>query len=160
MAVAFFLSGLVISRFQPRAWVLAVYDVMVGLVFVGGLLFFAFWGCNTKAIQGVNQIGGQYQYAPPPPNYVHDSFRPDRPRRFCHRIDINTDCNSACHCSPNRFAPVCSSDGQTNYFSACHSGCHSMRKVDGKKVKKTIEMPYPPEEEIRNIVLQEPLLIF
>ena len=67
MAVAFFLSGLVISRFQPRAWVLAVYDVMVGLVFVGGLLFFAFWGCNTKAIQGVNQIGGQYQYAPPPP---------------------------------------------------------------------------------------------
>ena len=69
MAVAFFLSGLVISRFQPRAWVLAVYDVMVGLVFVGGLLFFAFWGCNTKAIQGVNQIGGQYQYAPPPSSF-------------------------------------------------------------------------------------------
>lgn len=110
MAMAFLVSGMVISRFRPRAWVLAVYDVVVGLVFVGGLVFYAFWGCHTKAVRGLTANGGEYQ------------------------IEINTDCNSECRCSPNRLAPVCSTDGQTNYFSACHSGCRSVETIDDRKI--------------------------
>jgi len=110
MAVAFIVSGLFISRFRPRAWVMAVYDVVLNLLFAAGLIFFAFWGCNTKSIQGVTKLGDQYQ------------------------IEIATECNLDCHCSPNRFVPVCSADGHNNYFSACHSGCRSMEKIDGKKI--------------------------
>lgn len=43
---------------------LAVYDVVVGLVFVGGLVFYAFWGCHTKAVRGLTANGGEYQYVP------------------------------------------------------------------------------------------------
>ena len=136
MAVAFIVSGLFISRFRPRAWVMAVYDVVLNLLFAAGLIFFAFWGCNTKSIQGVTKLGDQYQYVASP-NASPDPCPTQRIFLFA-RIEIATECNLDCHCSPNRFVPVCSADGHNNYFSACHSGCRSMEKIDGKKVAASL----------------------
>lgn len=40
-------------------------------------------------------------------------------------------CNLTCACDFDKFSPICGADGMT-YFSACHAGCSSLKKENGK----------------------------
>uniref|UniRef100_G1RFQ6 Solute carrier organic anion transporter family member n=1 Tax=Nomascus leucogenys TaxID=61853 RepID=G1RFQ6_NOMLE len=50
-------------------------------------------------------------------------------------LNLTASCNAACGCQPERYSPVCGSDGLV-YFSLCHAGCPAATEtnVDGQKV--------------------------
>ena len=56
MVFGFVIAGVVISRYRPRAWVLAVWDIATGFCFVAALVVFAFVGCDSKPIQGIQRV--------------------------------------------------------------------------------------------------------
>ncbi|KAJ8669937.1 hypothetical protein QAD02_001196 [Eretmocerus hayati] len=107
-AFGILLSGLVISKYKPRARYLAAWNVMVGAVSVLGMISYAFLGC--PAID--NQI----------PIAEDGSLITQMP------------CNERCHCEYVTYNPVCSETGQT-FISACHAGCKTVQ-MENSRVKK------------------------
>ena len=62
---------------------------------------------------------------------------------FFFRINTTTECDSHCECVGTRYSPVCSEDGQMNFFSACHAGCDQFTvNRDGKKVKAGVNLQH------------------
>ena len=61
MCVGFLMSGFFISRYRPRAWVLAAWDLFTGTVFMTSLIIFAFVGCDSKPIRGITKIDDQFE---------------------------------------------------------------------------------------------------
>ncbi|KAG7205509.1 hypothetical protein KM043_007490 [Ampulex compressa] len=99
-AFGILLSGLIISKYKPKARYLAAWNVMVGAISVMGMISYAFLGCSAND----NQIALQ-------PNGALKTLLP---------------CNEQCHCDYVTYNPVCSEHGQT-FISACHAGCKSMK---------------------------------
>lgn len=99
-AFGILLSGLVISKYKPKARYLAAWNVMIGIISILGMISYAFLGCSAND----NQIAIQ-------PNGVLKTQLP---------------CNEPCHCDYVTYNPVCSEHGQT-FISACHAGCRSMK---------------------------------
>lgn len=95
-AFGILLSGLIITKYKPRARYLAAWNVVVGAISVLGMISYAFLGCPANDNQMAVDSNGALK-----------SFLP---------------CNEACHCDYVTYNPVCSSDGQT-FISACHAGC-------------------------------------
>ncbi|XP_058065662.1 solute carrier organic anion transporter family member 74D isoform X1 [Anopheles bellator] len=111
-AVGVLLSGLVISRFKPRARYMAAWNVLVGILSVAGMIAYAFLGCAASEDSVIV-------------NMVDSSIGNPTPT-----------CNSACQCDYVRYSPVCGEDGNT-YISACHAGCrlqaqHGELKIYGE----------------------------
>ncbi|EGI66486.1 PREDICTED: solute carrier organic anion transporter family member 2A1-like [Acromyrmex echinatior] len=107
-AFGILLSGLVISKYKPKARYLAAWNVMIGIISILGMISYAFLGCSAND----NQIAIQ-------PNGVLKTQLP---------------CNEQCHCDYVEYNPVCSDNGQT-FISACHAGCRSMKLYsNGSKV--------------------------
>ncbi|XP_012060763.1 PREDICTED: solute carrier organic anion transporter family member 2A1 [Atta cephalotes] len=107
-AFGILLSGLVISKYKPKARYLAAWNVMIGIISILGMISYAFLGCSAND----NQIAIQ-------PNGVLKTQLP---------------CNEHCHCDYVEYNPVCSDNGQT-FISACHAGCRSMKLYNnGSKV--------------------------
>ncbi|KAG5332984.1 SO5A1 protein, partial [Acromyrmex heyeri] len=107
-AFGILLSGLVISKYKPKARYLAAWNVMIGIISIMGMISYAFLGCSAND----NQIAIQ-------PNGVLKTQLP---------------CNEQCHCDYVEYNPVCSDNGQT-FISACHAGCRSMKLYsNGSKV--------------------------
>lgn len=106
-AIGVLLSGVVISKFKPRARYLAIWNVFVGLLSVFGMITYAYLGCA----EAENSIIVNHPSA----------------------TDLTPTCNSGCHCDYVKYAPVCGQDGNT-YISACHAGCKESLKRDNLKV--------------------------
>lgn len=53
MCTGLLLAGYIISKFQPKAWKLQVWDIGIGLVWVISLIAFAYIGCDSKPIHGI-----------------------------------------------------------------------------------------------------------
>lgn len=51
---------------------------------------------------------------------------------------INLECNMNCGCGQQTFQPICSSDGETNYFSPCFAGCPSNHTTYNNVTKITV----------------------
>ncbi|XP_043671466.1 solute carrier organic anion transporter family member 74D isoform X2 [Vespula pensylvanica] len=107
-AFGILLSGLIISKYKPKARYLAAWNVMVGAISIMGIISYAFLGCSANDDQMAIQSNGVLKTQLP--------------------------CNELCHCDYVTYNPVCSEHGQT-FISACHAGCRSMKlHRDGSKV--------------------------
>lgn len=107
-AFGILLSGLIISKYKPKARYLAAWNVMVGAVSVMGMISYAFLGCSAND----NQIAVQ-------PDGALKTLLP---------------CNEQCHCDYVTYNPVCSERGQT-FISACHAGCRNLKvHSNGSKI--------------------------
>ncbi|XP_035719579.1 solute carrier organic anion transporter family member 74D-like [Vespa mandarinia] len=107
-AFGILLSGLIISKYKPKARYLAAWNVMVGAISIMGIISYAFLGCSANDDQMAIQSNGVLKTQLP--------------------------CNELCHCDYVTYNPVCSEHGQT-FISACHAGCRSMKLYgDGNKV--------------------------
>lgn len=115
-AVGVLLSGVVISKFKPRARYMAAWNVLVGALSVAGMIGYIFLGCPasdnnlaaaTTTIQGdrMSSVGN---------------------------MTIPT-CFSDCNCDYVKYSPVCGEDDRT-YISACHAGCSEQMSL-GKDTK-------------------------
>ncbi|KAH8291203.1 hypothetical protein KR054_009739 [Drosophila jambulina] len=109
-AVGVLLSGVIISRYKPRARYMAAWNVIVGFLTMAGILAYAFIGCPGNESSVIVNI--------------HDSSLAGN----------TTTCNSACSCDYVRYSPVCGENNMT-YISACHAGCKSLYvNSEGKKI--------------------------
>lgn len=99
-AFGILLSGLVISKYKPKARYLAAWNVIVGAISVMGMISYAFLGCPANDNQiSVTKDGSLKTMLP---------------------------CNQHCHCDYVTYNPVCSETGQT-FISACHAGCTTVK---------------------------------
>uniref|UniRef100_A0A182QCQ2 Solute carrier organic anion transporter family member n=1 Tax=Anopheles farauti TaxID=69004 RepID=A0A182QCQ2_9DIPT len=106
-AIGVLLSGLVISKFKPRARYMAAWNVIVGLLSVLGMIAYAFLGCSASENSVIVNIPSQ--------------------------TDLTPTCNSACQCDYVKYSPICGEDGNT-YISACHAGCKSQNQYGDMKI--------------------------
>ncbi|XP_011500420.1 PREDICTED: solute carrier organic anion transporter family member 5A1 [Ceratosolen solmsi marchali] len=107
-AFGILLSGLVISKYKPKARYLAAWNVMVGAVSLLGMISYAFLGCPANDNQIAVTSDGSLETLLP--------------------------CNEHCHCDYVTYNPVCSETGRT-FISACHAGCKTVKVDDsGKKI--------------------------
>ncbi|XP_054269024.1 solute carrier organic anion transporter family member 74D-like isoform X3 [Macrosteles quadrilineatus] len=118
-AFGILISGLVISKYKPRARYLAAWNVVVGAISVMGMISYAFLGCPVNDTQGAITSSGELQTSAP--------------------------CNEDCHCDYVKYSPVCSPDGRT-FISPCHAGCRSYQTlINGSKVYTDCSCaPRPP----------------
>ncbi|GAB0096936.1 Solute carrier organic anion transporter family member [Sergentomyia squamirostris] len=116
-AVGVLLSGIVISKYRPRARYMAAWNVLVGGLSVIGMISYIFLGCPANDNSMVTEYTAK--------NSIDNSELgfPDNV----------TTCNSYCHCDYVKYSPVCGEDGKT-FISACHAGCKQQIVTDGGKV--------------------------
>ncbi|KAJ3639424.1 hypothetical protein Zmor_002785 [Zophobas morio] len=107
-AIGILLSGLIISKYKPRARYLAAWNVIVGAISVLGIVSYAYLGCAEN-----------------------DNRAPLLPNGELNPV---TECNSHCFCDYVKYNPVCSQDGTTTFISACHAGCKHSKKINGTDV--------------------------
>ncbi|KAL1493462.1 hypothetical protein ABEB36_011509 [Hypothenemus hampei] len=105
-AIGILLSGIIISKFKPRARYLAAWNVVVGAISVLGIISYAFLGCSNN----------------------ESSFFSNG------EISTVTECSSNCHCNFVKYNPVCSSDGTTTFVSACHAGCKKVMNINESEI--------------------------
>lgn len=105
-AIGVLISGVVISRFKPRARYMAAWNVLVGTLSVGGMIMYAFLGCTASE----NSVIVNHPSA----------------------TDLTPTCNSACQCDYVKYSPICGEDGNT-YISACHAGCKQQYQIGDLK---------------------------
>lgn len=98
------LSGLVISKYKPRARYMAGWNVLVGALSVAGMISYIFLGCPASDNNLASLDGRTLMEFP--------------------RGDLNAteSCFAQCGCDYVKYSPVCGQDGRT-YISACHAGC-------------------------------------
>lgn len=99
-AFGILLSGLVISKFKPKARYLATWNVVVGAISIAGMIAYAFLGCAANDSQiAVPHDGSPYSQFP---------------------------CNKECGCDYATYRQVCSENGDS-FISACHAGCRNIQ---------------------------------
>ncbi|XP_074101813.1 organic anion transporting polypeptide 58Dc [Cotesia typhae] len=100
-AFGILLSGLVITKYKPRARYLAAWNIIVGAVSVMGMISYAFLGCsaNDNQVMSIQDTSGELKTQFP--------------------------CNENCNCDYVTYNPVCSDEGQI-FISACHAGCRNI----------------------------------
>lgn len=107
-AIGVLSSGIIISKFKPRARYMAAWNVVVGALSVVGILTYVYLGCDANE----NTMIASAQPLPG---------------------DLNN-CSATCMCDYVKYTPVCGSDGLT-YISPCHAGCTKQtRDKSGQKV--------------------------
>lgn len=106
-AIGVLLSGIVISKYKPRARYMAAWNVLVGLLSVMGMVTYAFLGCTAAE----NSV------------IVNHSSS----------TDLTPTCNSNCQCDYVKYSPICGEDGNT-YISACHAGCKQQYQSGDLKI--------------------------
>ncbi|XP_063233126.1 solute carrier organic anion transporter family member 74D-like [Bacillus rossius redtenbacheri] len=96
-ALGILVSGIVITKFRPKARSLALWNITVVFISVFGIASYAFIGCTNNDTYGVVDDQGLLQ------------------------LDLT--CNANCSCDQVRYTPVCSQYGDRSYISPCHAGC-------------------------------------
>lgn len=82
-ALGVILAGFVITRYRPSAKRMALWNALVGLISVCGMMGYAFLGCDDIQQHGLAEI------------------------------ITNSSCSMDCHCDYVSNAPVCGDDGRT-----------------------------------------------
>ncbi|XP_067011067.2 solute carrier organic anion transporter family member 74D [Anabrus simplex] len=106
-AVGILLSGMIISKYRPRARYLAGWNVVVGAVSVLGMVSYVFLGCSGNDSQIHLLPTGE--------------------------LETSLSCNADCHCDYVKYSPVCA-DGTTTFISPCHAGCQQATTLNGSKM--------------------------
>ncbi|CAG9855221.1 unnamed protein product [Phyllotreta striolata] len=106
--IGILLSGVVISKYKPKARKLAAWNILVGIISVTGIVSYAYLGCSDI-------------------DHNISLFSKDK-------MSPISECNSNCHCDYMRYNPVCSQDGRTTYISACHAGCRHASRINGSNL--------------------------
>ncbi|XP_058831551.1 solute carrier organic anion transporter family member 74D-like isoform X2 [Topomyia yanbarensis] len=101
-AVGILVSGVVITRYRPRARYLAAWNVLVGALSVMGMVIYAFLGCSASESSVIINLPST--------------------------TDLTPTCNSACQCDFVQYSPICGEDGNT-YITACHAGCKQQHRI-------------------------------
>lgn len=112
------ISGIVISKYKPRARYMAAWNILVGALSVAGMISYIFLGC-TASDNNLAALNGA----------------PKRYQRDLSALGNGTlaeSCFGQCRCDYVKYSPVCGQDGRT-YISACHAGCSG--QVDREKGK-------------------------
>lgn len=99
-AFGLLLSGIVISKYKPKARYLAGWNVISSGITVIGIISFVYVGCPANDEQVMNM---QFD------DFLANQFN----------------CNNNCHCDYVTYNPVCSENKQT-FISACHAGCQKI----------------------------------
>ncbi|PSN45336.1 hypothetical protein C0J52_18706 [Blattella germanica] len=107
-AFGILISGLIISKYKPRARYLAAWNVIVGIISVLGIVSYAFLGCPASDNHGAVLSNGELA--------THET------------------CNDHCSCDFVKYSPVCSEDGTTTFISPCHAGCTEQSTHNGSKI--------------------------
>lgn len=107
-AFGILISGLIISKYKPRARYLAAWNVIVGIISVLGIISYAFLGCPASDNHGALLSNGE--------------------------IATQQSCNADCTCDYVKYSPVCSEDRTTTFISPCHAGCHQQQYNNGTKI--------------------------
>lgn len=94
------LSGILISKFQPSARLLAGWNVAVAIISVATMAAFTQLGCNAG-------------------NPSFGTKTPDG------TWNLTSECNTECNCKTSKILPICHKETNTVYYSACHAGCMS-----------------------------------
>lgn len=114
-AIGVLLSGIFISKYKPRARLMASWNVFVGAMSVIGMIGYIFLGCpdsdNSLGIVNLGRVNGEIR------SLGNDTIS-------------SLSCSSQCYCDYVKYSPVCGQDGRT-YISACHAGCKD--QVDDQK---------------------------
>ncbi|CAG0884630.1 unnamed protein product [Darwinula stevensoni] len=98
-------SGIVLWRFRPRArWVVG-WNIMVGILYVAGMLFAMLIGCSNIYMHGRPNLDGS--------------------------LSVESPCNVGCDCRTNKYLPVCSEDGAIHFYSPCFAGCTRVLNATG-----------------------------
>lgn len=87
-------SGIIITKFKPRARYLATWNIFTSIVAVFGLVANYYMGCEAN----------------------------DKSLALSFQGQDNCNVADSCHCDYVKYSPVCGSNNQT-YISACHAGC-------------------------------------
>lgn len=96
-AFGILISGLVISKYKPKARYLAGWNIIVGAVSVVGMISYAFLRCSANDSQII----------------------------MAGTPAAQSSCSDNCNCDYVTYNPVCSEDGRT-FISACHAGCRTL----------------------------------
>lgn len=107
-AFGILISGLVISKYKPRARYLAAWNVFVSVISVLGIISYAFLGCPASDNHGAQLPSGE--------------------------LATEQECNMDCECDYVKYTPVCSEDGTTTFISPCHAGCREQQYNNGSKI--------------------------
>ena len=62
MCTGLLLAGFMISRFRPKAWQLVLWDIGIGIIFIGALICFAYVECDSKSIHGLGNLKPDEEY--------------------------------------------------------------------------------------------------
>jgi sodium-independent organic anion transporter len=108
-AAGVFVGGVMQKKLRSTLVQIGRYMWIFALISLG-FVFVFFIHCPTVKLAGINRA-----YAP-----AGNSFTPNNNTAL--RPELYAQCNVDCNCDPDRYDPVCGSDGVT-YFSACHAGC-------------------------------------
>lgn len=99
MVVGFLLSGLIISKKKPGPRKLLAWNVFVGIGYMVGQVIYLFLTCPDGKMPLVQG-----------------------------RLNLSTECNSACVCDGMSYSPVCHEETGYTFFSPCHAGCNTWTK--------------------------------
>lgn len=120
-AIGVLLSGVVLSKYKPRARYMAAWNVFVGAMSVVGMVGYIFLGCpdadNTLATMNLGHAAQQ-------------EFRPN----VTLPAMLGNSCSSNCHCDYVKYSPVCGVENDATYISACHAGCRDQVEANGAKL--------------------------
>ncbi|KAJ8669938.1 hypothetical protein QAD02_001197 [Eretmocerus hayati] len=97
MICGFLISGFVISRYNPSARSLLMWNIYISVFSLIGQVSFIFLGCRNGAVQGIN----------------FETMR----------MNLTAPCNIDCNCESVKYSPVCHEPTGTTFYSACHAGC-------------------------------------
>lgn len=97
------LSGYIISKKKPSPSKLLFWNVIVGVIFMFGQVSYLFFTCPDG----------------------------DTPLAMLNgKLNLDSSCNSGCHCDGIPYTPVCNEETGNTYFSACHAGCNDYSKTE------------------------------
>lgn len=104
MAIGIMAGGVAIARIKPKARSLLIYIFFVEMTTNLAIFVTMFLGCPPVQL---------------PQTLVDNEGR----------LSLNADCNSGCDCTTRVFTPICSTDGQTTFFSPCYAGCKGVDRA-------------------------------
>lgn len=99
-------SGFVISKFRPSARALALWNIIVSIIFILCIFSYTMLGCQANDHSTIIN-----------PPLINNS---------------SSSCMSECNCEYVKYTPICGNDGST-YISPCHAGCTDYFTENGTK---------------------------
>lgn len=105
-------SGYFISKVQPRAKYLLIWNIIVGVIYMCGQFSNLFLTCPDSTMP---LVAGKL-------------------------TNLTTDCNINCACDTVAYSPVCHEETGKTFFSPCHAGCNQWNDKDRVRNSNVVKM--------------------